>query len=121
MLAKQHVAAGILHRRLCLGRRGSGSTSTGADKSQETRASQQEEQSCRPLYQVFAVQSLDRRETCDSLRGQGQFIYHLQLYVDTGTEYDIPFGHRFAGYYLPFPGTQHEGLVSTIMDDPPIM
>lgn len=44
-----------------------------------------------------------------------------QLYVDTGTEWDVPFGHQFAGYYMPFPDTQFEGLVTTICDDPPIM
>ncbi|KAF3763678.1 hypothetical protein M406DRAFT_352430 [Cryphonectria parasitica EP155] len=44
-----------------------------------------------------------------------------KLYVDTGTEHNIPFGHPFAGYYLPFPGAQFDGLVSTIHDDPPIM
>jgi hypothetical protein len=44
-----------------------------------------------------------------------------QLYIDTGTEYDVPFGHQFAGYFMPFAETQFEGLVSTICDDPPIM
>lgn len=33
----------------------------------------------------------------------------------------MPFGHPFAGYYLPYPDTQYSGLVSTICDDPPIM
>lgn len=44
-----------------------------------------------------------------------------KLYIDTGTEYDVPFGHPFAGYFMPFAETQFEGLVSTICDDPPIM
>ncbi|RYO93387.1 hypothetical protein DL766_000777 [Monosporascus sp. MC13-8B] len=30
-------------------------------------------------------------------------------------------GHPFAGYYLPYPDTQYEGLVSTISDDPPVL
>ncbi|KAG6360880.1 hypothetical protein INS49_011947 [Diaporthe citri] len=55
------------------------------------------------------------------LEGKHVILSGDKLYIDTGTEYDIPFGHRFAGYFLPFPETQHEGLVSTIMDDPPIM
>ncbi|KAG8162136.1 hypothetical protein KVR01_007901 [Diaporthe batatas] len=55
------------------------------------------------------------------LEGKHVILSGNKLYVDTGTEYDVPFGHRFAGYFLPFPETQHEGLVSTIMDDPPIM
>lgn len=31
-------------------------------------------------------------------------------------------GHRFCGYYFPYPGPeQHQGLVSTISDDPPAL
>ncbi|KAM4055147.1 hypothetical protein HRG_005954 [Hirsutella rhossiliensis] len=31
-------------------------------------------------------------------------------------------GHRFCGYYFPYPGPeQHQGLVSTIADDPPML
>ena len=30
-------------------------------------------------------------------------------------------GHPFAGYYLPYPDTSYEGLVSTICDDPPVL
>lgn len=33
----------------------------------------------------------------------------------------MPFGHPFAGYFLPFPDTKYSGLVSTICDEPPIM
>ncbi|KAH6689885.1 hypothetical protein F5X68DRAFT_189601 [Plectosphaerella plurivora] len=43
------------------------------------------------------------------------------LYVDTGEDHDVPFGHPFAGYYLPYPDAEHSGLVSTICDEPPIM
>ncbi|OAL40647.1 hypothetical protein AYO20_00383 [Fonsecaea nubica] len=32
-----------------------------------------------------------------------------------------PFGHPFAGYFLPYPDTKYEGLVSTISDDPPML
>lgn len=31
-------------------------------------------------------------------------------------------GHRFCGYYFPYPGPdQHQGLVSTVADDPPML
>ncbi|KAI0865857.1 hypothetical protein F4860DRAFT_526237 [Xylaria cubensis] len=30
-------------------------------------------------------------------------------------------GYPFSGYFLPYPGTSYEGLVSTISDDPPIL
>ncbi|GAP90772.1 hypothetical protein SAMD00023353_4700210 [Rosellinia necatrix] len=30
-------------------------------------------------------------------------------------------GYPFSGYYLPYPGTQYEGLVSTISDNPPML
>ncbi|KAH0847232.1 hypothetical protein FOPE_00425 [Fonsecaea pedrosoi] len=32
-----------------------------------------------------------------------------------------PFGHPFAGYFLPYPDAKYEGLVSTISDDPPML
>ncbi|KAL0936064.1 uncharacterized protein CTRU02_208279 [Colletotrichum truncatum] len=44
-----------------------------------------------------------------------------KLFVDTGLDPDSAFGHPFAGYYLPYPDSQHSGLVSTICDEPPIM
>lgn len=31
------------------------------------------------------------------------------------------FGHPFAGYFLPYPDSKFEGLVSTICEDPPIL
>ncbi|RYP06645.1 hypothetical protein DL764_003029 [Monosporascus ibericus] len=34
---------------------------------------------------------------------------------------DVSSGHPFAGYYLPYPDTQYEGLVSTISDNPPVL
>jgi hypothetical protein len=44
-----------------------------------------------------------------------------QLYINTGSSNGSSFGHPFAGYYLPYPDTKYEGLVSTIMDEAPIM
>ncbi|KIX02209.1 uncharacterized protein Z518_08148 [Rhinocladiella mackenziei CBS 650.93] len=49
-----------------------------------------------------------------------------KLYIDTGLssyqkDDEPPFGHPFGGYYLPYPDTKYEGLVSTICESPPIM
>jgi len=45
----------------------------------------------------------------------------IQLYIDTGSDYETPFGHPFAGYYLAYPETNFSGLVSEITDVAPIM
>ncbi|KUI72433.1 hypothetical protein VM1G_07612 [Cytospora mali] len=55
------------------------------------------------------------------LEGKHVTLSGDKLYVDTGTEYDVPFGHQFAGYFLPYADAQFEGLVTTISDDPPVM
>ncbi|KAJ4295442.1 hypothetical protein N0V90_007454 [Kalmusia sp. IMI 367209] len=44
-----------------------------------------------------------------------------KLWIDTGTSNGAPFGHQYAGYYLPYPDTKYEGLVTTITDVAPIM
>lgn len=44
-----------------------------------------------------------------------------KLWVDTGTSDGSPYGHPYAGYYLPYPDSAHEGLVTTITDVAPIM
>ncbi|KAK1964009.1 hypothetical protein LY78DRAFT_613185 [Colletotrichum sublineola] len=44
-----------------------------------------------------------------------------RLFVDTGTAHDVPFGHPFEGYYLPYPESRFSGLVSTITHEAPIM
>lgn len=49
------------------------------------------------------------------------YSHNLQLWVDTGTKDGDPFGHPYAGYYLPYPDSKHEGLVTTITDVAPIM
>ena len=53
-------------------------------------------------------------------------IRHFKLYIDDvheELEFEIPPSHPFTGYFLGHPdydwGWQGEGLVSTIMDDPP--
>ncbi|OAG12471.1 uncharacterized protein CC84DRAFT_1070445, partial [Paraphaeosphaeria sporulosa] len=44
-----------------------------------------------------------------------------KLWVDTGTTDGSPYGHPYAGYYLPYPDSKYEGLVTTITDIAPIM
>ncbi|KAF6832643.1 hypothetical protein CPLU01_06039 [Colletotrichum plurivorum] len=44
-----------------------------------------------------------------------------RLYIDTGTAHDVPFGHPFEGYYLPYPDCPYGGLVTTITHEAPIM
>ena len=41
------------------------------------------------------------------------------MYINTGNGDDA--GHPFAGYYLPYPDTSYEGLVSSITSSAPIM
>ncbi|KAH9984438.1 hypothetical protein F4779DRAFT_639777 [Xylariaceae sp. FL0662B] len=55
------------------------------------------------------------------LEGRRVVLSGDKLYIDTGTNYDEPFGHPFSGYYLPYPDTKYSGLVSTICEEPPIM
>ncbi|OAA65484.1 hypothetical protein SPI_02271 [Niveomyces insectorum RCEF 264] len=57
------------------------------------------------------------------LEGRQVVLSGGRLYVDTGNspDPDAPFGHPFAGYYLPYPDARHAGLVSTITDVAPIM
>jgi len=53
--------------------------------------------------------------------GQGEGLtWERQLYLDHP---DAPApGHRFAGYYFPYPSDAgHLGLVSTIAEDPPML
>lgn len=44
-----------------------------------------------------------------------------KLWIDANSEDGQPFGHAYAGYYLPYPDTKYEGLVTTITDVAPIM
>ena len=44
-----------------------------------------------------------------------------KLWIDAGTKDGTPSGHLYAGYYLPYPDSKHEGLVTIITDVAPIM
>ncbi|KAH8594081.1 hypothetical protein B0O99DRAFT_688109 [Bisporella sp. PMI_857] len=82
-------------------------------------------------------QSKDRKEehrarrcnlivSCVSPSSRSREIDHRQvvlrdnkLYINTGGQ--SRFSHPFAGYYLPYPDTEYEGMVSTICAGPPVM
>ncbi|KAH7350507.1 hypothetical protein BKA66DRAFT_476260 [Pyrenochaeta sp. MPI-SDFR-AT-0127] len=55
------------------------------------------------------------------VNGRPIVLYNGKLWVDTGTEDGSPFGHPYAGYFLPYPDSKHEGLVTTITSVAPIM
>ncbi|KAF2853189.1 hypothetical protein T440DRAFT_368018, partial [Plenodomus tracheiphilus IPT5] len=48
-------------------------------------------------------------------------LRNSRLWIDTGTEDGTVLGHPYAGYYLPYPDSKYEGLVTTITDAAPIM
>jgi hypothetical protein len=55
------------------------------------------------------------------INGRPVVLRNGKLWIDIGTEDGAPFGHPYAGYYLPYPDSTHEGLVTTITDIAPIM
>jgi hypothetical protein len=55
------------------------------------------------------------------INGRPVVLKNGKLWIDTGTDDGQPFGHPYAGYYLPYPDSQHEGLVTTVTDIAPIM
>jgi hypothetical protein len=55
------------------------------------------------------------------INGRPVVLRNGKLWIDTGTEDGAPLGHPYAGYYLPYPDSNYEGLVTTITDVAPIM
>ncbi|KAH9864375.1 hypothetical protein J1614_010309 [Plenodomus biglobosus] len=55
------------------------------------------------------------------INGRPIVLRNGRLWIDTGTEDGSPLGHPYAGYYLPYPDSKYEGLVTTITDAAPIM
>jgi hypothetical protein len=66
---------------------------------------------CRPTTRTPA----DRKELFKDSR---VVLREGKLYVQL-SEYDGPPLHPFSGYYLPYPDSNFDGLVSTISDNPP--
>ncbi len=48
--------------------------------------------------------------------GRPVVLRNAKLWIDITTDSGEPFGHPYAGYYLPYPDTPYEGLVTTIKD-----
>ena len=59
--------------------------------------------------------------TIASLQPASLFANLSKLFVDSANDNDEPNGHPFAGYYFPYPDANYEGLVSTIVEEPPIL
>ncbi|KAF2798484.1 hypothetical protein K505DRAFT_189516, partial [Melanomma pulvis-pyrius CBS 109.77] len=55
------------------------------------------------------------------INGRPLVLKNGKLYIDTGTSDGSPYGHQYAGYYLPYPDVEYEGLVTTITDVAPVM
>ncbi|KAI0580220.1 hypothetical protein PtrSN002B_005311 [Pyrenophora tritici-repentis] len=55
------------------------------------------------------------------INGRQVVLRNGKLWIDAGTPDGSPLGHPYAGYYLPYPDTKYEGLVTTITDVAPIM
>jgi hypothetical protein len=66
---------------------------------------------CRPT-----ARTPDHRK--DLFRDNHIVLRNRKLYVQLSTYEGEP-NHPFSGYYLPFPNSNFEGLVSTISDNPP--
>ncbi|KKY26848.1 hypothetical protein UCDDS831_g01127 [Diplodia seriata] len=58
-----------------------------------------------------------------AINGKKIVLRDHKLYIDTENtaETDESSGHPFAGYYLPYPDSEYEGLVSTITHVAPIL
>lgn len=55
------------------------------------------------------------------INGRLVVLRYGKLWIDVGTEDGTSLGHPYAGYYLPYPDSTHEGLVTTINCVAPIM
>lgn len=53
--------------------------------------------------------------------GKQVVLRENKLYIDCISPDNSPFGHPFAGYYLPYPEENFEGLVSMITEEAPIL
>ncbi|KAI6778964.1 uncharacterized protein J7T54_002606 [Emericellopsis cladophorae] len=85
---------------------------------QAVSAQQRQQESCKQQLKFMLTAMLpvegELREAAFCVLVDGQ------LYLDFPDQ-PVP-GHKFCGYYFKYPGPeQHQGLVSTICDDPPML
>ncbi|KAF2493414.1 hypothetical protein BU16DRAFT_541106 [Lophium mytilinum] len=69
------------------------------------------------LIATCVKSSLRSRE----IDGRPIVLRNGKLYIDTGTSNGESFGHHLAGYYLPYPDSEYEGLVTTITEVAPML
>ncbi|KAJ4982923.1 hypothetical protein SVAN01_11590 [Stagonosporopsis vannaccii] len=81
------------------------------DKREEHRARR-----CNLIASCLKTSSRSRE-----INGRSVVLRNGKLWIETTSEGGEPFGHMYAGYYLPYPDTKYEGLVTTITDVAPIM
>ncbi|KAK7997355.1 hypothetical protein PG990_009830 [Apiospora arundinis] len=71
------------------------------------------------------VNCLSSSNRSHELHGKTVVLKGSKLFVDTGNIPDFDGTglepHRFNGYFLPYPDSEYEGLVSTITDEAPIL
>ncbi|KAG6356344.1 hypothetical protein INS49_015732 [Diaporthe citri] len=87
-------------------------------KASQAKARREEHRSRKNNLIVHVPKSSEYSQT---LEGRRVVLSGNKLYVDTGLDNDVPFGHPFEGYFLGYPELNHPGLVSTISDEAPIM
>ncbi|KAF2029608.1 hypothetical protein EK21DRAFT_112818 [Setomelanomma holmii] len=89
------------------------------DKAETTKSSgtdaQWKEEKCHMRCRPTARTPDDRKDLFADSR---IVLRDGKLYVQLST-YDGTSNHPFSGYYLPYPNSNFEGLVSTISDNPP--
>jgi hypothetical protein len=92
--------------------------SSEAIRQSQSQEKREEHRARRCNLVVTCVKSSGRSR---ELNGRIVVLRNGKLYIDTGTEDGAPLGHPYAGYYLPYPDSEHEGLVTTITDVAPVM
>jgi hypothetical protein len=92
--------------------------SSEAIRQSQSQEKREEHRARRCNLVVTCVKSSGRSR---ELNGRVVVLRNGKLYIDTGTEDGAPLGHPYAGYYLPYPDSEHEGLVTTITDVAPVM
>ncbi|KAK2603169.1 hypothetical protein N8I77_009647 [Diaporthe amygdali] len=87
-------------------------------KASQAKARREEHRSRKNNLIVHVPKSSEYSQT---LEGRRVVLSGNKLFVDTGLDNDVPFGHPFEGYFLGYPELNHPGLVSSITDEAPIM
>ncbi len=67
---------------------------------------------------VTCVKSSQRSR---EINGRPVVLRDGKVWIDSGTDDESLQGHPYAGYYLPYPDSKYEGLVTTITDVAPIL